>query len=138
MYRQIKATEEQIAYARLLDYGMKIGFLILLATFLVYMIGILPPAVPVSDLPQYWGLSVHDYLKATGTKGGWSWLGMLDKGDFLNFPGIAFLAGITVLCYLRIIPILLRKKDTIYAVLAVLEVIVLSLAASGLLKGGGH
>ena len=60
------------------------------------------------------------------------------KGEFLNFIGIVFLAGVTIVCYLRIIPILLRKKDTMYAVLAIIEVLVLTLAASGVLKSGGH
>ena len=83
-------------------------------------------------------MPVLKYLKATGIHPGWAWLGMLGKGDFLNFIGIAFLAGVTILCYLRIMPLLLKKKDTIYAVLAVVEVLVLTLAASGVLKAGGH
>ena len=63
---------------------------------------------------------------------------MLGKGDFLNFVGIAFLAGVTIPCYIRIIPILFAKKDTTYAILAIVEVLVLALAASGILKAGGH
>ncbi|MGE5238526.1 MAG: hypothetical protein ACM3ON_06975 [Chloroflexota bacterium] len=135
---RLKATEEQMAYARLLDSGMKIGFIALLVTFAVYMSGILQPAVPLQEVSKYWGLSVHDYLVATGIQPGWAWLRLLNKGDFLNFLGIAFLAGVTVICYIRIIPILLRKNDTVYAILALVEVLVLCLAASGLLKGGGH
>ncbi len=135
---RLKATEEQISYARLLDSGMKIGFIALLVTFAVYMSGVLQPAVPVQEVSKYWGLSVHDYLAATGIEPGWAWLKLLNKGDFLNFLGIAFLAGVTVICYIRIIPIFLRKKDRVYAILALVEVLVLTLAASGLLKGGGH
>ena len=48
------------------------------------------------------------------------------------------LSGLTILCYLVILPILFRKKDTAYAIIAIVEVLVLSLAASGLLKVGGH
>jgi hypothetical protein len=69
---------------------------------------------------------------------GWWWLSQLHKGDFLNFLGIAFLAGVTIVCYIRILPILFAKKDRIYGVIALAEVLVLSLAASGLLRGGGH
>ena len=69
---------------------------------------------------------------------GWSWLHLLNKGDFLNFVGIAFLSGVSIICYLAIIPSLFRKKDTIYAMLAIAEVLVLVLAASGVLKAGGH
>lgn len=136
--KKIQATEEQLSYAGILDMGMKLGLLGLIITLIVYLTGILPPHIPVNDLPKYWGMSVHKYLEHTGIHPGWAWLGMLGKGDFLNFAVIAFLAGVTVLCYVRIIPILFRKKDTVYGFLAVLEVIVLVLAASGILKSGGH
>ncbi|MFO0754523.1 MAG: hypothetical protein U0411_14510 [Thermodesulfovibrionales bacterium] len=138
MDTKLKATEEQIAYARVLDAGMKLGLLMLLITFFVYLTGILPPHVPVVELPKYWSMSVHKYLDATGIHPGWAWLGMLGKGDFLNFTGVAFLAGVTILCYLRVVPILFRKNDTVYAVLALVEIFVLTLAASGLLRSGGH
>lgn len=135
---KIKATEEQLAYAKLLDIGMKVGLIMLVITFIVYLVGVLTPHIPVNDLPKYWSMPVKDYLKATDIHTGWSWLAMVGKGDFLNFIGIAFLSGVTIFCYMRIIPILFRKKDTVYAVLALVEVLVLVLAASGILKGGGH
>jgi len=135
---KLRATEEQLAYAKLLDFGMKLGLLALIITFIVYLSGILSPYIPVNDLPRYWGMSVHKYLEAAGIHPGWTWIAMLGKGDFLNFVGIAFLAGVTILCYLRIIPILFRKKDTVYGILAIVEVLVLVLAASGILKAGGH
>lgn len=138
MGNRLKATEEQVAYAKLLDLGMKAGLVMLVVTFIVYLLGILTPHLPVRDLPKYWSMPVKEYLKATGIHTGWSWLFMLGKGDFLNFIGIAFLAGVTIPCYMRIIPIFLKKKDLTYASLAVLEVLVLTLAASGILKSGGH
>jgi hypothetical protein len=60
----------------------------------------------------------------------------LGEGDLLNFLGIAFLAGVTIVCYLAIVPGLMRKKDTPYVALALVEVDVLVLAASGILKSG--
>ncbi|MFN3481162.1 MAG: hypothetical protein ACK415_12375 [Thermodesulfovibrionales bacterium] len=138
MAREIKATEEQLRYAKILDLGMKIGLLALIITFIIYLTGILPAYLPVNDLPRYWGLSVHQYLEETGIKQGWTWLGLLNKGDFLNFVGIAFLAGVTILCYLAVIPIFFRKNDKVYGIIAIIEVLVLLLAASGILKTGGH
>jgi len=138
MEKKLRATEEQVTYAKLLDFGMKVGLLALIITFIIYLSGILTPHIPVNDLPRYWGMSVHKYLEATGIHPGWTWLGMLGKGDFLNFVGIVFLAGVTILCYMRIIPILFKKKDAVYGILAILEVLVLVLAASGILKAGGH
>ena len=133
---QLKATEEQLAYATLLDKGMKIGLLILIVTFSIYLSGIIKPHLPVEELPKYWSLSVHDYLEIADVHTGWSWVHMVGKSDFLNFIGITFLAGVTIVCYLRIIPILFRKKDTVFAIIAILEVLVLVLAASGVLKSG--
>lgn len=138
MGKEAKGLSAQREYARVLDIGMKIGLVAIIITFIIYLSGIFTPYIPVNDLPKYWGLSVHKYLEETGIHQGWSWVGMLDKGDFLNFTGIAFLAGVTVICYLRIIPIFFKKKDFVYGIFAIIEVLVLVLAASGLLKVGGH
>jgi len=131
-------AEEQLAYARLLDAGMKLGLLLLLVTSAAYLLGLVAPHIPVADLPRYWSLPVTKYLAATGIHPGWAWVTMLHKGDFLNFAGIAFLSGVTIVCYVAITPIFFRKKDTVYAWLSVLEVLVLALAASGVLTVGGH
>jgi hypothetical protein len=131
-------AEEQLAYAKLLDSGMKLGLLLIVVTFLVYVLGIMAPHTPVDDLPKYWVMPVKKYLEVTGIHAGWSWVALLNRGDFVNFVGIAFLAGVTLVCYVRIIPIFLRKNEKVYAWIAVLEVLVLALAASGVLKSGGH
>lgn len=132
------ATEEQLAYAKVLNIGMWLGLAVLAVSFLIYISGVLPTHVPISDLPKYWGMRAHDYNVLLNAPTGWDWLGMVGKGDYLNFVGIAMLSGLTILCYLVILPILIRKKDRAYAVIAVVEVLVLALAASGILKAGGH
>jgi hypothetical protein len=131
-------TEEQLAYAQLLDGGMKLGLLGLVVTFLVYVSGALSARIPVQDLPRYWSMPVKEYLAATGVHPGWGWVGLIGHGDFLNFIGIAFLAGVSLVCYLAIVPIFVRKKDFVYAALSVVEVAVLALAASGVLNVGAH
>ncbi len=133
-----RLPDEQLAYARVLDAGMKLGFLSLVVSFVLYVMGVVSPHIPVEELPRYWSLPVKKYLAVTGIHAGWGWVDMLGKGDFLNFVGIAFLSSVAILCYVSITPIFFQKKDRIYAWLAVLEVAVLSLAASGLLKAGGH
>ncbi len=55
-----------------------------------------------------------------------------------NFAPIAFLSGLTIICYLVIVPGLLKKKDMAYVALALLEVAVLVVAESGILGAGGH
>jgi len=133
-----KASEEQMAYAGVLNIGMWLGLATMIITFIVYLTGALPSFVPIDDLPKYWTMKVHDFNVALNAPTGWGWAPLIGKGDYLNFVGIAMLSGLTILCYLVILPILFRKKDTAYAIIAIVEVLVLSLAASGLLKVGGH
>ncbi|MBU0698089.1 MAG: DUF1634 domain-containing protein [Proteobacteria bacterium] len=134
----LKATPEQLLYASLLEKGMYFGLLILFITFGLYALGIMDPYIPLDMISRYWSMNVNDYLKQADIHAGWAWVGMLKYGDFVNFIGIAMLSGVTILCYAAILPTLLKNKDTVYAVLAVLEVIVLSVAASGILGAGGH
>ncbi|MBW2018666.1 MAG: DUF1634 domain-containing protein [Deltaproteobacteria bacterium] len=132
----LEAGPEQILYAGILEKGMYFGLLILFITFAIYAFGIMKPYIPLDQISHYWSMNVHDYLEHAHIKTGWGWVGMLKYGDFLNFIGIAILAGVTIICYLSIIPMLLRGKDKVYAVLAFLEALVLSLAASGILAVG--
>ncbi len=132
----LKATPEQMLYAKILEKGMYFGLLILFITYALYIFGIMDPYIPLDKVSDYWSMNVHDYLEHTGIKNGWAWLGMLKYGDFINFIGVAILAGVTIICYAAIVPTLLKSKDTVYAVLAVLEVIILSAAASGILAVG--
>lgn len=133
-----QATEEQILYADILNKGMLIGLLGLVVTFIIYATGILPTKIPLGDVQNYWVMPVSEYLAKTGIHAGWAWLGNLGYGDMLTFLPIAFLSLLTIICYLAILPGLIRKKDTAYVVLAIVEVIVLSVAASGILGSGGH
>jgi hypothetical protein len=105
-------------------------------TFALYVFGIMEPYVPLSELHELWSKNVHDYLSDAKIDSGWGWTSMLAYGDFVNFIGIAVLAGVTVLCYLVILPILLGRKDIVYVILALLEVIVLVVAASGIIEIG--
>ena len=132
----LEATPEQILYAKILEWGMYSGLLILFITYALYVFSIMDPYIPMDKISNYWSMNVHDYLEHAGIKNGWAWLGMLKYGDFINFIGVALLAGVTIICYAAIVPTLLKSKDTVYAVLAVIEVIILSAAASGILAVG--
>ncbi|MFP4623991.1 MAG: DUF1634 domain-containing protein [Gemmatimonadota bacterium] len=137
-------TEEQRVYANLLSAGMYAGLALLLVTFVLYVTGTLEPAVPIERLPEYWGLSVGDYLEQVNHEylgrdhhlNGWWWITALGFGDFASFLGIAVLSGVTIVCYLAITGILIRKGDWLYATMAIVEALVLILAASGILAVG--
>ncbi len=132
----LEATPEQMLYANILNKGMLVGLLMLFVTFFIYAFGIMKPYIPVEELSNYWSMSVIEYLQTANIPTGWGWAGMLEYGDFLNFTGIVVLSGVTILCYLAIVPTLLKNNDKVYALFALLEVTVLSLAASGILTVG--
>ena len=68
------ATPEQLAYADLLDFGIRIGRYLLAATFILYVFGITPAKIPLSDLPSYWSMAANQYSKLVGVGTGWDWL----------------------------------------------------------------
>ena len=121
----------QRLYARWLDAAAKTAFLVSLAAFIVYVTGLLPPFVPLDALPGLWTLSVDAYLQRTGAPSGWGWLPFFDRGDYLNLACLALLATVTLACYLRVVPALLREGGRLQAAIAAAQVAVLVVAASG-------
>ncbi|MGD8716117.1 MAG: hypothetical protein PVG70_16310 [Desulfobacterales bacterium] len=134
----LQPSQEQIIYANLLIIGVWAGIIILVATYAIYVTGILPAHVEMSQIPKLWGKGVNEYLELTHSPHGWGWFFLLAKGDFLNYIGFAFLALMTIVCYLILVRGYTRQKDWIFAAIAVLEIVVLSVAASGILGAGGH
>ena len=132
-----KVSEEQLQYAKWLDAVTRVGFVVLIATFFVYASGVSAPHVPFADLPRYWALPVGEYLAATGGPVGWGWLGLVGRGDYMNFVGIALLAALTALCYVRLSVTLILRRDMVGGLIAVAEIAVLIIAASGL-AGSAH
>lgn len=133
--RDPASAPEQQVYARWLDWGTRIGLALLGATFLIYACSLVEPLVPMRELAAVWNLPVERYLAVTGAPSGWAWLTALGKADFLNLAGVALLAMVTVACYLRIVPILAKHGALLEAGLAILQIVVLLLAASGTLAG---
>jgi hypothetical protein len=127
---------EASRYAMLLDWGTRVGVLTLLISFAAYLFGLLPPHVPLAQLPSVWSLPVDTYLQRTGTPTGWGWLALAHKGDMSNLIGIALLAGCSLAPLLGLIPLYLKRRDHSYAVICALVATVVILAASGLLTGG--
>jgi hypothetical protein len=139
-----KPTDEQLLYANILEKGMLVGLVLMFITFGLYVFGIMPPMIPLNEIAGYWNQPVHEYLEIINHNylhwdhlpTGWSWLKLIGKGDFINFIPIAILSGVTIMCYAAIVPGLFKRGDKAYAIMAIAEVAILSLAASGLLAVG--
>lgn len=133
-----KTPKEQILYANMLFYGCWGGLALMAVTYLIYVFGVMDPHVSMNTVTEVWSKPVHDYLTVGQVPVGWGWATLLNKGDFLNFLGIALLAGMTLVCYVPLVGAYLKKKDTLFALIAVAEILVLAFAASGIVGGGAH
>jgi len=136
--QSLKPTKEQIIYANLLLMGMLAGIIIMIATYTIYLTGLLPSHVDMQLISANWGKGIHEYLEITHSPQGWGWVTLLGKGDFINFIGFTLLGTLTIICYLVLVRGFYREKNWIFATISVLEILVLSLAASGILGSGGH
>ena len=127
---------EQIRYANILFWGSWGGIFILVVSFLIYATGIMKPFIPFEKISQLWSLNVSEYLQQSNAPTGWGWIHYCRYGDFLNFIGIATLAGLTIIGFISLVPAYFRKKDIPYLLIALAEICVLIFAASGILKVG--
>ncbi|MGQ9497369.1 MAG: DUF1634 domain-containing protein [Desulfotomaculales bacterium] len=136
--KRSEVAPEQLVYANLLLYGCWIAIGLLVAAFILYITGVLSPLVPVTVMPKLWHLKVHEFVETLQVPTGWGWLNYVGKGDYLNFIGIALLASLTIFGYLILLPAYMKRKDAAFSLIVLTEICVLLLAASGILKGGGH
>jgi hypothetical protein len=124
-------AEEQLRYARVLEWGARIGLAFAVGAFALYASGVLPGHVPLDQLPNLWSLPLAEYLARSATPIGWQWLRLAMHGDFASLVGIALLATASVACLAAVIPIYRRRSDRVYVALCILAIAVLALAASG-------
>ena len=128
--------EAETTYARWLARGTQIGLGALAASFAVYVLGLVAPLVPFSELPRLWRLPVGPFVSETGAPTGWGWLAKLGTGDYLNMLGVALLSSVTAVAYARVLFVYLRRGDRWHAALAIAQIAVLLAAASGVFSIG--
>lgn len=127
------ASPEELRYATVLSLGARAGLLALIAVFALYVSGAISPLVPLANLPEYWRLSAREFVALTHQPTGWAWLGQIGFADIATLAPIAFLAGVSVLCSLAVLPQFLRRREALHAVILILQVVVIVLAASNVL-----
>jgi hypothetical protein len=122
-------SADQQVYARWLEWGTRIALAVLIASFLAYALALFDPLLPPQELPKLWAFPVDHYIAASGAPTGWGWLQLLHKSDYLIFLAVAVLGLLTVVCYARIVPVLLAQGERWRAAIAVLQMLVLLGAA---------
>lgn len=130
-------SSEQLLYARLVEVGAWLGILVLLVTFALFSFGWVDAQIPPDKWPQYWDKPVAVYLEKSGAQTGWGWFSQLGKSDTASLLGVAVLAGCSMVALLSLLPTYLRRRDHAFTWIVIFEVLILLLAASGLV-GAGH
>ena len=134
----LKPMKEQLLYANILNIGAWSGLALLAVTYILYVAGVVPGMTEMTVITGNWHTGIHDFQAATNGVTGWAWLGRLGYGEYLNFIGLAILASLSIVCYCTLIPGYLRQNDKIYLGIVIAEIVVLCVAASGILGSGGH
>lgn len=135
------STEDWVAaqhesYAAWLEVAARVGLGLLVVTFAAYVFDLWEPHVPIEHLANLWSLPVAEFRNLTRAPEGWGWLALLGRGDYQTYLGIAVLASASILSFLRIAPALAARGERLYAAIALAQIVVLALAASGLVAGG--
>lgn len=127
---------DQLVYARILSVITNTGLAALALLFLLYVLEAREPHVPHERLPELWNLSAREFLEATGIAPGWGWTAWLHRADILTLVGISTLAFASVPCLVALMPVYWRTRQRALLAICGLEVLVILLAASGLVSGG--
>jgi hypothetical protein len=121
-------------YARWLDAGTKLGFILLIGGFVAYAFGITTPYVPFERLPALWSLPVDQFNAATHAPTGWQWVQQWWHSDYLTYFGVVALLLTTIASMLRTMLVLYALGERLHASIALLQVLVLAAAATGVVS----
>ncbi|MGQ9661380.1 MAG: hypothetical protein ACUVWX_03470 [Kiritimatiellia bacterium] len=130
----------QQRFASVTQTGMVVDIAIVLITFGLYLWGRPAPLVPLVRVPELWEMSANEYGRAIAAEffpdrqlpTGWAWLHLLGYSDYLTYCAVSILASTALIAYAAILPILARQQRWIYFVLGLVQLLVLGLAASGI------
>lgn len=130
----------QLLYALWLQRGARLGMLLLGLLFLAYTLGWGSPLLPPQKLASVWAMPLPQYLQASGMPTGWGWLQpVAQQGatDLASLAGMVVLAGCSLPALAAVLVQAWREGDRRLAWLCVAQMVVLLVAASGLLMSHG-
>ncbi|ACD89145.1 conserved hypothetical protein [Chlorobium limicola DSM 245] len=122
----------QLVYASVLDVVSHIGMALIAAGFLIYVLKLLPLTVSIEDVAAHWQMRAADMNRILTVPSGWSWVQDPLHGDVLSYFSIVFLSMAAMICLVSVIPVFLGEKNRTYALIALLQVMVLAAAVVGI------
>ena len=75
----------QKSFAAALVWIVRIGLVAMAVTFVLYVSGSAPSAIPADEVADYWHLDSGEYRDATGGHQGWQWIRDIGDGSTLAF-----------------------------------------------------
>ncbi len=119
-------------YALVLEWGSRLGLVLVVTAFLVYLIGLLPSPMGMAEIDRYWGLPLADFVAATGIPTGpGSWITMMGTGYGLAASWAVLFSLVALFAYAAIAVPTILDRDYIYAVFIVLELALMCAAMAG-------
>jgi hypothetical protein len=126
----------QGVYATLLRRFTAVSIVFLTIGFLLYFFQIIPAFIDIEKVSGMIQQKLVDYKTQTGIPTGWGWLDLVKYADYISFAAIAFMAGVSIFVYLLLVYVFFKCRDYIFFSIAIIQILVFILAASGLIKAG--
>ncbi len=130
--KKAEIDQVQLVYASVLDVVSHIGMALIAAGFLIYVLKLLPLTVSIEDVAAHWHMRAAEMNRILTVPSGWSWVQDPLHGDVLSYFSIVFLSMAAMICLVAVIPVFLGEKNRTYALIALLQVIVLAAAVVGI------
>ncbi|MFO7781580.1 MAG: hypothetical protein R6W94_08110 [Spirochaetia bacterium] len=121
-------------YARILQRIVIIGSLLMLVSFVVYALELLPSAMEADRVPTVWHLPADEAAPLIDRPPLWHWVLAPHRADLLSLGSLTVLAATTPLGFAVLFVLLLRRRDFVYATMVFFQLVVLLLAATGMLS----
>jgi uncharacterized membrane protein len=136
---RVYADRVQTAYANALDIVSHSVIVVMVLGYLLYLTELPPLSVPIETIAGNWHLSSARMQAKLHLPCGWSCFSSsagLMHGDVVSYMSIIFLSMATVLCLATAIMAFFREKNHLYSSIATVQIVVLLIAASGILSAG--
>ena len=133
---RVSSAEINRVFERVEVHGVRWTLALVLVSFFLYISGWMEAFIPPDKLPDLIGAGLETFVRENNAPTGWRWLGMLGYSDMLSLGALVLLVGVIFAAYLMVVPMLLRRRDTLYLALVCLQLALFIVAGLG--GPGGH
>ena len=131
---QVDSIQETVA--DVITWIVRFTVLAIVVTFLIYAFGLRPASIHPEQTMELWEMSSREMRDARDLDGGWAWILALGDAINLSFSSLALFPAMTIAVTLVISLLYARRRIGIHAALALCQVILLVIAATGVANRG--